>query len=86
MTSRQQEGRTWIPSPTICTSIIARDGLDQFLKGLLITRLVTLAQCGGHVVIIYSEDSEYRVGYGSSQLGDAQRRRYSNPRDPRETQ
>ena len=47
------KGRTWIPSSTVCTSVIAWHGLDQFLKGSLVARLVTLAQCGGHVVHIW---------------------------------
>ena len=44
-----QGGHTWILRSTICASVIARNCLDQLLKGLLIARLVTLAQSGGHV-------------------------------------
>lgn len=55
--SPQQEGRTWIPSSTVCASVVAWNGLDQLLKGSLIARLMTLAQCSRHVVIIYVVDA-----------------------------
>lgn len=41
---------TWIPGPTVCASVIARDSLDQLLKRSLIPRLMALAHVGGHVV------------------------------------
>ena len=41
---------TWIPGLTVCTSVIARDSLDQLLERSLIPRLMALAQGGGHVV------------------------------------
>ena len=47
----QQRRHTWIPSPTVCASVVTWNGLDQFLQGSLIARLVTLAQCSGHFVI-----------------------------------
>ena len=59
MASSQGKGHTWIPSSTVCASIVARNRFDQILEGSFVARLVTLAQCGGHVVIInvvYSED------------------------------
>ena len=48
------QGRyTWVPSTTICTSIVAWDGLDQFLKCSLIACLVALAEGGGHAAGLY---------------------------------
>ena len=47
----QPKRHTRIPCTTIGTSIIARHGLDQFLKSPLIPRLMALAQSGGHVVV-----------------------------------
>lgn len=63
MASLQWEGHTRIPSSTVCASVIAWNGLDQILKGSFVARLVTLAQCGGHVVLIDVVDSEERAGY-----------------------
>ena len=54
----QLKGHTWIPGSTVCASIIAWDGFDQFLKGPLVARLVALAQCGGHIAIVYVVDNE----------------------------
>ena len=69
----QQKGRTWIPSSAVCASIITWNGLDQVLEGSLITRLMTLAQCGGHVVITYVGD---RITRKTWRGRGAQRRPY----------
>ncbi len=53
-----EEERTWIPSSTVCAPVIAWNGLDQLLKDSLIARLVTLAQCGGHIVVMCVVDFE----------------------------
>ena len=44
---------TWIPGPTICTSVITRHSLDELLERSLIPRLMALAQGRCHIVSMY---------------------------------
>ena len=40
--------RTWIAGVAVCAVIVPGDLVDEILEGLLVARLLALAQNGGH--------------------------------------
>lgn len=44
----EKEAHTWVPDMTVGAVVVSGDLVDEVLKGLLVARLLALAESGGH--------------------------------------